>query len=1068
MTEKRRRCLPVVGLAVLAIGPTVRAQPAAHSEESQAPPRMLFLSRQEPYVAGPSSRQGLLLREIIRQAVLIAARDGLGLATHDETLGENVEAAGDLAGCGLDVFTLAVVGEYLGVRIRLMDAAREDWAYEKLLSVEETDETRFYFQVLERAEAASRGEFVELLKRLGFEGKPNRANPETGLPEQMEQQIGRLSFTAQFTALRALHDAQRRLGESPSTLGGLVRAYAHLGQLTHFHWNAAHKAYAARALLYAQRMVATDPGAPGAYEHRAYALALAGFHAGAMADIALARALVAAADPVIPAAALPEEAPSERPGEAARSPVSWVPFIEAYCRYDVTLLSAEKADPALQELVAFLHFLTREHDGSSQLKTKAGTTLIRKNPECLMIYDSLSHDNDIGVRSWAVYAALQGLEETLTLSLPGIPGLPVTVAIAVQDYRTSEASRSSKKIMNTLERAGSPHEDPDEPSWSLLGRMLEDSAFAQVCRQLHFLRFSAGSSLPEMRARLNSLHPWLEHHPYRPYPVSLTVHPQNEKERYRDLLTHLEIRDSCLSMLPLVHDICSVERPEEPRGSKEIYRLAGHVDPVVRDLEDVIEYYWQRGPSPIYREISDAERERIDKLLVQSAHRLRQTSPSSPIPCPVLLEKDRGSVEEEVPEWEDRYRQFPGVIDALALAYWRSKRYDDAVRCYRRVIEIAPDGQAYQNLGHFYRVHNHIEKWMETMEEYLRVPDEGLGHEQVRTELAGYYMKKKQWDQAVVHAEIAAQSGAAWAMGVAAECYENMGEWKKAETWRSRISQAYENQAAEWYLWCHRTGRGDAETAYQCLQEAANPSDRGATKIPPQDIGVSYLLRKDFPKALKFFQNHMVEKISPWWELHAALTAHELGKHQLRDEALQKALAKKDKAGEHAWELGEMFRMVEIYQEALATGKADRAALDKVWRTDHTSLEDLLYFAGSLLLIEGDAKAGLDYLKRSAGSDHHQNLAVVLSLAAVRQHGVRPEEIEEAGRLLREENKLIEEARERRSQPKTAGDREAKQKRLEEERRQREQEMKLKEIEEKQKKLEEERQLQERKLQEGK
>src|SRR6202011_2878862 len=93
-------------------------------------------------------------------------------------------------------------------------------------------------------------------------------------PGGVEDRLGVMTYLSQVAALRQLHAAMRERGESPALLGGLARAYATLGILIEFHWNAAHKVCKARALLYAQRLVARDPKAPAGRWHRAYALAL--------------------------------------------------------------------------------------------------------------------------------------------------------------------------------------------------------------------------------------------------------------------------------------------------------------------------------------------------------------------------------------------------------------------------------------------------------------------------------------------------------------------------------------------------------------------------------------------------------------------------------------------------------------------------------------------------------------------------------------------------------------------------------------------------------------------------
>src|SRR5207249_12137163 len=105
------------------------------------------------------------------------------------------------------------------------------------------------------------------------------------LPEGVDEALSEMVFSRQFEALRTCHEAMHRDGESPALLGALVRAYANLGILTSFQWNSFDKVFAVRSMLYAERMTARQPRSPFALWHRAYARALAGVHATAIADL---------------------------------------------------------------------------------------------------------------------------------------------------------------------------------------------------------------------------------------------------------------------------------------------------------------------------------------------------------------------------------------------------------------------------------------------------------------------------------------------------------------------------------------------------------------------------------------------------------------------------------------------------------------------------------------------------------------------------------------------------------------------------------------------------------------
>ena len=135
------------------------------------------------------------------------------------------------------------------------------------------------------AEGLSRTAFPEALKALGLKGEPNRYRAEAAAPPKVEDRLGHLGFVESLAAVRDLHAAIRTDGESPARLGALARGYAQLGVLSEFHWHPAHKAFQARALLYAERLVAREPKSPLSFWNRAFVRAMIGLPGFARADL---------------------------------------------------------------------------------------------------------------------------------------------------------------------------------------------------------------------------------------------------------------------------------------------------------------------------------------------------------------------------------------------------------------------------------------------------------------------------------------------------------------------------------------------------------------------------------------------------------------------------------------------------------------------------------------------------------------------------------------------------------------------------------------------------------------
>jgi hypothetical protein len=74
----------------------------------------VWITAAEPDTTIPNFGCKLLVREVLRQAVLIAARDEPGLSTHDMALRETMPADGEVGKNVLDVSTTESIGQHSG------------------------------------------------------------------------------------------------------------------------------------------------------------------------------------------------------------------------------------------------------------------------------------------------------------------------------------------------------------------------------------------------------------------------------------------------------------------------------------------------------------------------------------------------------------------------------------------------------------------------------------------------------------------------------------------------------------------------------------------------------------------------------------------------------------------------------------------------------------------------------------------------------------------------------------------------------------------------------------------
>ncbi len=297
-----------------------------------APDQTLVLATDEPSILNTmrKKRLGSLARELFRQAVLIAARDELGLSTLDATLGEVT----------LVTNSPKAFPVHVDVTLQPGDQGPTDARFVVQLSRPEVSGAWFKWSssptpisvdpglngLMEQVEPLSRGELVEGLKAAGFQ----QSSPQTvEMPPVPDEFPSRLDFVAQYAVLRQLHARRHAQGETVDNLGALVRAYANLGNLIDFHWSPMSKAFKARALIYAQRMQAKYGKTSSTLAHRAYAWTMVGNYVFALQDVKAARAL-----------------PSDEP------PEEWLDLIEAFCEYRPKTLQEHQG--AWQEFSRYL------------------------------------------------------------------------------------------------------------------------------------------------------------------------------------------------------------------------------------------------------------------------------------------------------------------------------------------------------------------------------------------------------------------------------------------------------------------------------------------------------------------------------------------------------------------------------------------------------------------------------------------------------------------------------------------------------------------------------------------
>lgn len=861
-------------------------------------------------------RAGILARAIVAEAFLMAAREEMGLATRDEWLGDARPDRTPVVTIGITVDRS--VGTAAPGR---SDSKGKLW--NQVLPYR-ADDSLDYPKLVEQMESAARGRMLETLKQAGLAGRPNHIQSAGAVPEDVEKDLGRLGYVAQLDALRKLHTAVRKHGESPERLGAFVRGYANLGTLTEFLWTPLHKACKARALLYAQRLVARDPKSPWALCHRAYAKAFAGLHASALED--LAQAGVGSTG-------------------SARSPglPDWAELIDAYCRFDVGRLAAASKGRN-GSFARWLHFLAIEDEaGIAPLSTLASArALLAAEPDCFWAIDSMCARGGVSSLHVSTLLGPKMLDERVPREMLALADLPDPVRKAVQQ------ERGEPDVVRALLAAGRDEHGTAEPTWATLGQLLRETRFVQVFRRFAFMRNAWSVPVDEYLAETQ---PLIADHPLR--------------------ALFMAYADGSLTQTdPLA------KRWVVPAG------LEFAMNPIYRGTFQVNPYLFTGLTRMAYADSDDVYRDlALEAATIKNAgsiailSRMHDVSPHAALPVALQLERDWNGSQARLAEWEQEFRQHATVMGNLGNGYAKANRIDDAVRCLRRFLDLSPDAWAYEKLADLYEAQGDAHRWQQTLEASLQEEDNGLDHARVRVKLANHFMKEGNYAKAQPYAEAAAQTWAEWAMRCACQCYAGLEDWDRSELWIRRTAERYPSARSAWLSWCIATGHGHARQAallateyFDAIGEPQDDDDRVLL------IFHSLLVRQP-QRALKPLEEHTRKAPQALEGLHLALLADQAGDPALRDQAL----------GQVASSDPTVKQFMELLLNAFSKGsELDLEEIERVIKSaDKPRACDLYYFTGRFLEQHGRRDDARRYLKRCVDSPECKPHIRLLSAVAL-------------------------------------------------------------------------------------
>ena len=876
------------------------------------------------------TRQGILDRELVRQALLIAARDELGLSTRDELLDDAPPETGE--GEAVEVTTLFRPNDCRAL-VRRGEGQKTEILQKHDLGTN-PDESGYLMRLTVLSESLSRSKFPDLLKQLGLNGRPNPVRADAPVPPDVENRLEQLGLVENFAAIRALHDAIRADGESPARLAALARAYAQLGALTEYQWSPAHRAFKARAMLYAERLLAQDPGSSWALRNRAFVRALVGLHQVALEDLADANKR------------------DKETKDAAPTP-SWLPVIEAYLKGDRVRLAIKEGPNA--KLAALLSLLTVEYPAETRVAVQAARDVVAIDADCQRAYDAICENGRLGDLHVATVMGPDAFTQLFPSKLKALTSLPPAVR------QPLDKNRDELTLVDTLARAGKPGDDAGEPSWGVLAHLAREVRFMHVWRRLTFMAYKWAVPVDEYWA---DVQPFVAQHRYCPYLESIALPPA---EGSRALAAFADRYDPTEAETTEQLMITTLMRLNHPVGRTAWALCFGHVSIVARDFSERLKRTTDR-------------KDHFGRVLLV-------ISPYSAYAMATLVEHAWDQVKGVVPGWRAKVNDAPALLGALGKKYAELKRYDEAEKCLERYMEQSPDRWAYQSLAACYQARGDIDRWKAALDDFLtKTEDAGLEHARVQVQLANYYIGQKRWAEAKKYADPAAETWAGWAMMCASRVDEGLKDWEDAELWIRRTSERYPNSSwPDWYLFCKRTGHGDVEAARAFVEEYVAAVEGRPDLANPEAIAYFYWSAGSPKKALAILDTVDAADPTPLYGTNRMLLTDELGDKARRDQILEELCTKlKDKAPK-------TISICQMIRDSLADdGKRplDLAAVDKVLESippaNRVSTE---FVVGMYLRNRRQPDLARKYLQHVADSPQVYEWVRIIAADAVRSQG---------------------------------------------------------------------------------
>jgi len=807
------------------------------AEERDPKPQVVYLHTEFlPHVKEDKDRTSRLGRELARQAFIMACEEELGVAVRDGSLDEAMPSSDDAEVVHLALLVRNRHPKRKRICVKLFkrsldpktneprpipDGLWDSKPFWKHIFFCEIKRHLIYLTAAPVLEQAARSDFVDALKLAGVRhAKKKAAHGDKGEQKRLTLSEGLMEadFIKLFGALRKISGDVTDKNNSPIRHGLLARGYVQLNALTRHHYSSSEEVFAARAMLFAERMVSEADSPDATMEalwHRAYVLSVIGLDVHAWSDLEQIRKIQ-------------DDMTTVDGDQASKFPEAerWKLLVEPFTKWDhETLIKIGDQHKELRPWSRRLAFHVIDGNRYPEKVLEAGTEFVSEIPADFGMYAEMVKYFGLQISRTAAGWGSRAFRQLLPESLDTIDDLPSDLKefLPVDKKRRKFAQKIipdldlNAQFTPLVAHISSELEDESKYdhtnglSWSVLGRLIQEEQFVQAGYVLAVAQIATESS---KNGLVDQLLPLVSEHRYADYIRSYRYRTDSQTEQCWEILKKLKMQDPSWKMYLMILRYYRCARRVDPELGTKFWRSVGRNFTTV----DLNRYVFPNGPNG---------REDIKRHYSVIGERFTTFTKFSEAGWRTCICNGIDPDQEQLKTWEESIKH-----DAMAF-YYLGKRYQeknldsDTERCFKKSVGLVPNLHNVQALAGYYYEQKDYENWERTYLDYLKTDPSGLKGATIHRSLCWGFQKRDMYTKALPHARVAAQTYSAWGLKTASELTEKMALWEESERWVQAVSTSYPSTLGErWYYWCRRTGRGDLAAARKVVEKVETRSSK--------------------------------------------------------------------------------------------------------------------------------------------------------------------------------------------------------------------------------------------------